>query len=66
MGNEIHTGLGVIWSSGNIAIVVEMVLIIMQQVLIGFLLKGLLNMKDVLEKVNTTLAVLLERLNNHD
>jgi len=43
-----------------------MVIVLMQQVLIGFLLRGLLNMKDVLEKVNTTLAVLLERLNNHD
>jgi len=61
-----HEGLQVIWSSGNIAIVVLMVIVLMQQVLIGFLLRGLLNMKDVLEKVNTTLAVLLERLNNHD
>lgn len=61
-----HEGLQVIWSSENIAIVVLMVIVLMQQVLIGFLLRGLLNMKDVLEKVNTTLAVLLERLNNHD
>lgn len=60
--NPIDTGLNVVMSSENIAIVVLMVIVLMQQVLIGFLLKGLLNMKDTLAKLNETISILAERL----
>lgn len=61
-----NDGLDVIWSSGNIAIVVLMVVVLMQQVLIGFLLRGLLNMKDTLSKLNEAMILLVERIGHGD
>lgn len=58
-------GLHAIWTSGNIAIIVLMIIVLMQQVLIGFLLRGILKTKDVLEKVNITMAVFSERITTH-
>lgn len=61
----LDSGISKVLTNENIAIVVMMVIILMQQVLIGFLLNGLLKVKDVLAKLDNTITLLLERISHH-
>lgn len=59
-------GVAVILSYDNIAIVVLMVMVLLESILIGVLLRGLLKMKDVFFALSLAINTLNERLNNHD
>lgn len=68
--NQIDKGLDVIWSSGDIAIVVLMLMVLMQWGLIGVLLRSILKIaptvKDALNSVVMAINILNERLNHHE
>ena len=65
MNNDVSKGLDVIWSSGDIAIVVLMVVLLLSLTMNGVLLRGLLSMKDVLNSLLNAVSLLNERLDHN-
>ncbi len=59
-------GLTHVLNYDNIAIVVLMVIVLLQQVFIAIITRGLLKMKDVFHSLALAINTLNERLNRHD
>ncbi len=64
IGSGAIPGVTQLLNSRDVAISVMMVIIILQSGLVWYLLKSLMTMKDVMEKVNVTLSVLNERISH--
>lgn len=64
-GAALTTGFNSVFNYDNIAIVIEFVIIVMQQILIFTLLRGLFKMKDVLNSLLNAITILNERLRHH-
>ena len=62
----VQVGIDKVMNSENIAIVVLFIVMMLQWVVIGKLLQTIFKMKDVLSSLANAIAILNERLNNHD
>lgn len=66
MNPDINKGLDVIWTSDNIAIIVLMVCLIFSLFANMWQYRSINAIKDVLQTIAVTIAVLNERLNRHE
>ncbi len=66
MEEQVVNGVGRLFTSDNIAIVTLTLMCIGEGVLISYLLKGLLSMKDVLKELEKVIVILNERLSHNE